>query len=118
MYMIGCVVMAVFGFIYFALLDTKVPGLIFLAVALSGLPVMTLYGPEAALIAEKLLAALALQRLLARLSAGLDHCRGSVAVHLDGVVRRLRFEFANCVLHPRLCRHRHRRDSAADGLHQ
>jgi MFS family permease len=52
MYMIGCVVMAVFGFIYFALLDTKVPGLIFLAVALSGLPVMTLYGPEAALIAE------------------------------------------------------------------
>jgi MFS family permease len=52
MYMIGCVVMAVFGFIYFALLDTKVPGLIFLAVALSGVPVMTLYGPEAALIAE------------------------------------------------------------------
>src|SRR5207248_2977539 len=42
MYIIGCVVMAVFGFIYFALLDTKVPGLIFLAVALSGLPVMTL----------------------------------------------------------------------------
>jgi MFS family permease len=52
MYIIGCVVMAVFGFVYFALLDTKVPGLIFLAVALSGVPVMTLYGPEAALIAE------------------------------------------------------------------
>jgi MFS family permease len=52
MYIVGCVVMAVFGFIYFALLDTKVPGLIFLAVALSGVPVMTLYGPEAALIAE------------------------------------------------------------------
>jgi MFS family permease len=28
------------------------PGLIFLGVILSGLPVMTLYGPEAALIAE------------------------------------------------------------------
>src|ERR1700719_4572108 len=52
MYIIGCVSMAIFGFIYFALLDTKVPGLIFLAVAVSGLPVMTLYGPEAALIAE------------------------------------------------------------------
>src|ERR1700722_6561496 len=52
MYIIGCVFMAIFGFIYFALLDTKVPGLIFLAVAVSGLPVMTLYGPEAALIAE------------------------------------------------------------------
>jgi hypothetical protein len=52
MYIIGCVFMAIFGFIYFALLDTKVPGLIFLAVAVSELPVMTLYGPEAALIAE------------------------------------------------------------------
>ena len=58
MYIIGCVVMAVFGFIYFVLLDTKVPGLIFLAVALSGLPVMTLYGPEAALIAESFTARL------------------------------------------------------------
>jgi MFS family permease len=52
MYMIGCVFVAVYGFIYFALLDTKIPGLIFLAVALSLLPVMTCYGPEAALIAE------------------------------------------------------------------
>src|SRR6202023_4163735 len=52
MYIIGCVFMAIFGFIYFALLDTKVPGLIFLAVAVSGVPVLTLYGPEAALIAE------------------------------------------------------------------
>jgi MFS family permease len=52
MFMIGCVFMGIFGFIYFALLNTKVPGLIFLAVVLSGLPVMTLYGPEAALIAE------------------------------------------------------------------
>src|ERR1700732_3696530 len=53
MYIMGCVFMAFFGFLYFALLDTKVPGLIFLAVAVSGLPVMTLYGPEAALIAER-----------------------------------------------------------------
>src|SRR5277367_5056205 len=52
MYMIGCVVMAVFGFIYFALLDTKVPVVIFVAIAVSGLPIMTMYGPEAALIAE------------------------------------------------------------------
>ncbi len=52
MYIIGCVFVAVFGFIYFALLDTKIPALIFLAVALSLLPIMTMYGPEAALIAE------------------------------------------------------------------
>jgi MFS family permease len=52
MYIIGCVFVAVYTFIYFALLDTKVPGLIFLAVSLSFIPVMTMYGPEAALIAE------------------------------------------------------------------
>ena len=52
MYIIGCVFVAVFGFIYFALLDTKIPALIFIAVALSLIPIMTMYGPEAALIAE------------------------------------------------------------------
>ncbi|MFZ3234766.1 MAG: MFS transporter, partial [Stellaceae bacterium] len=52
MYIIGCVFMGIFGFVYFALLDTKIPGLIFLAVAISLIPVMTMYGPEAALIAE------------------------------------------------------------------
>jgi MFS family permease len=52
MFMIGCVFMGVFGFVYFAMLDTGIPWVIFLAIALSLLPVMTQYGPEAALIAE------------------------------------------------------------------
>jgi len=52
MFMIGCVIMGAFGFIYFALLDTMEPVLIFIAVAISLVPVMNLYGPEAALIAE------------------------------------------------------------------
>jgi MFS family permease len=52
MYMIGAVASGVYGFIYFALLNTMVPSLIFVAVALSLLPIMTLYGPQAALIAE------------------------------------------------------------------
>jgi MFS family permease len=51
-YIGGCVFVAAFMFVYFALLDTKVPELIFLAVALSFIPVMTMYGPQAALIAE------------------------------------------------------------------
>jgi MFS family permease len=51
-YISGCVLVAAFTFVYFALLDTKVPELIFLAVALSFIPVMIMYGPEAALIAE------------------------------------------------------------------
>jgi MFS family permease len=51
-YIGGCIFVAVFTFGYFALLDTKVPELVFLAVALSFIPVMTMYGPQAALIAE------------------------------------------------------------------
>jgi MFS family permease len=52
MYIIGSIFSGVYGFVYFALLDTMSPILIFIAVALSLLPVMTLYGPQAALIAE------------------------------------------------------------------
>jgi MFS family permease len=52
MYMIGACFSGLFGFFYFWLLGTGSPGLIFLAIALSLLPIMTLYGPQAALIAE------------------------------------------------------------------
>jgi MFS family permease len=52
MYIIGSIFVGVFGFVYFALLDTKVPSLIFIAIALSLLPATTCYGPQAALIAE------------------------------------------------------------------
>jgi MFS family permease len=52
MYMIGSVFVGIYGFIYFALLDTRVPVLMFIAIALSLVPTVTCYGPEAALIAE------------------------------------------------------------------
>ncbi len=52
MYMIGCAFVGVFGFVYYAMLDTKVPALMFIAIALSLLPGATCYGPQAALIAE------------------------------------------------------------------
>jgi MFS family permease len=52
MFMIGCLFMGVFGFVYIAMLNTGIPWVIFLAIAISLLPVMTQYGPEAALIAE------------------------------------------------------------------
>src|SRR6516225_2199852 len=52
MYIIGCIFVAIFTFVYFAMLDTKIPWVMFTAVALSFIPVMTMYGPEAALIAE------------------------------------------------------------------
>jgi MFS family permease len=52
MYLIGAAAIAVFGFIYFALLDTAVPGWVFLAIVLSLIPHDMMYGPQAALIAE------------------------------------------------------------------
>jgi MFS family permease len=52
MYMIGAAVTGVFAFIYFALLDTAVPGWVFLAIVLSLIPHDLMYGPQAALIAE------------------------------------------------------------------
>jgi metabolite-proton symporter len=51
-YILGAVTTAVFGFVYFALLNTLVPGLVFLAIVLSLIPHDMMYGPQAALIAE------------------------------------------------------------------
>jgi MFS family permease len=52
MYLVGVVVMGIFGFIYFGLLDTARPLWIFVAVVLSLVPHDLMYGPQAALIAE------------------------------------------------------------------
>jgi MFS family permease len=52
MYIIGAATVGVFGFIYFAMMNTMVPGLIFLAIVLSFIPHDMMYGPQAALIAE------------------------------------------------------------------
>jgi metabolite-proton symporter len=50
---IGCVVMMVFPFLYFGMLDTRVLWIVFLAIVL-GLPSQDLqYGPQAAFIAER-----------------------------------------------------------------
>ncbi len=52
MYIIGALVMMAFAFPYYALLDTRIEGLVFLAILLS-LPVHDMqYGPQAAFIAE------------------------------------------------------------------
>ncbi|SDF37997.1 metabolite-proton symporter [Bradyrhizobium brasilense] len=52
MYMIGAAVTGVFGFIYFAMLNTGLETIIFLAIFLSLIPHDMQYGPQAALIAE------------------------------------------------------------------
>jgi MFS family permease len=52
MYLIGAVTTGVFAFIYFAMMNSMVPELIFLAIVLSFIPHDMMYGPQAALIAE------------------------------------------------------------------
>ena len=52
MYIIGAVATGIYGFIYFGMLNSMVPALIFLAIMLSWVPHDMMYGPQAALIAE------------------------------------------------------------------
>ncbi|TMH62009.1 MAG: MHS family MFS transporter [Betaproteobacteria bacterium] len=58
MYLLGAAVTGIFGFVYFALLDTLMPTWIFLAIVLSLVPHDMMYGPQAALIAESFTARL------------------------------------------------------------
>jgi metabolite-proton symporter len=51
-YMLGAALTGVYGFAYFALLDTKVAVLVAIAIVLSLVPHDMMYGPQAALIAE------------------------------------------------------------------
>jgi MFS family permease len=51
-YLIGSVATGIFGFIYFAMLNTMVPVLIFFGIILSFVPHDLMYGPQGALIAE------------------------------------------------------------------
>jgi MFS family permease len=53
MYLIGITTVGVFGFIYFAMMNTGLPALIVLAIILSFIPHDMMYGPQAALIAEQ-----------------------------------------------------------------
>jgi len=52
MYLIGSGLMGVFGFLYFALLNTREPVWVFAAIVLSLIPHAMQYGPQASLIAE------------------------------------------------------------------
>src|SRR5579862_2157354 len=51
-YMLGAALTGIYGFVYFGLLDTRVPSLVAVAIVVSLLPHDIMYGPQAALIAE------------------------------------------------------------------
>jgi metabolite-proton symporter len=52
MYLAGVIAIGLFGFLYFAMVDTAVPSAVFIAIVLSLIPHDMQYGPQAALIAE------------------------------------------------------------------
>ena len=52
MYLIGAAVTGVYGFVYFGMLGSGAPALVFFAIVLSLIPHDMMYGPQAALIAE------------------------------------------------------------------
>src|SRR6202045_351092 len=117
MYIIGSVLVGIFGFIYFGLLDTKVPSLMFIAIALSLLPMMTCYGPQAAMIAESFTPRLrysgsSLGYQLASIS------RRPLAIYRYRAICHLSIQLADRSLYPRLRDHRPHRDGVTHGLHQ
>jgi MFS family permease len=52
MYLIGAGVTGLFGFLYFAIMDTGIPSWVFIGIVVSIIPHDMQYGPQAALIAE------------------------------------------------------------------
>ncbi len=52
MYLIGVVLMGLYGFLFFGMVDTAIPSAVFIAIVLSLIPHDIQYGPQAALIAE------------------------------------------------------------------
>ena len=77
MYFIGALATAVYAAVYFPLLNTANPTIIFVAIVLSMVPHSMVDGPQAALIAERFTPRLRYSRRLARLPARLDRCRRS-----------------------------------------
>jgi MFS family permease len=52
MYLVGVVLMGLFGFVYFGMIGTLIPSAVFIAIVVSLIPHDVQYGPQAALIAE------------------------------------------------------------------
>jgi MFS family permease len=57
-YVIGAIVTGFYGLVYFHLLNTRIPALVFIGIVLSLVPHDIMYGPQAALIAESFTARL------------------------------------------------------------
>lgn len=118
MYLIGAVTTGVFAFIYFAMMNTMVPGLIFLAIVLSFIPHDMMYGPPSGTDCRMLHSTAALQRLFARVSPLLGHRRRPSAADRDGAVRGDQIGLCSRALYPVLRGGQRHRNVLLAGLHQ
>jgi MFS family permease len=116
MYIIGAVATGIFGFIYFAMLNTAVPALIFFGIVLSFIPHDLMYGPQAALIAECFTPRLRYSG--ASIGYQVHHLRRPGAVDRDRAAGGVRIRLRDCALHPVLRHREHRRDGNDAGLHR
>ena len=118
MYLIGAVGVGVFAFIYFAMMNTMVPALVFLAIVLSFIPHDMMYGPQAALIAECFTPRLRYSGSSLGYPPLVGHRRRAGAADRDGVVRGDRIGLCGRGLHPVLRHRQHQRHRLPAGLHQ
>ncbi len=118
MYLIGAAAMGVFGFVYFAMLDTMMPGWIFLAIVFVTGPARPDVRAAGGVDRRMLHWPAALQRRLARLSAGLGHRRRPGPADRDGIVRVLQIGLRDRGLYRGLRGHQPGLCGAGAGLHQ
>ena len=118
MYIIGAVATGIFGFIYFAMLNTTVPALIFLGIVLSFVPHDLMYGPQAALIAECFTPRLRYSGASIGYQLSSVISGGPAPFDRDGAARGVWIGLCDCRLYPVLRDRQHRFDRDAAGPHQ
>ena len=117
-YMFGAALTGVYGFVYFMLLDTRVPWLVVVAIVFSLVPHDIMYGPQAALIAESFTGRLrysgaSLGYQLSSLIAG-----GPAPLVAASLLRKYHSATANRGVYVRMRDHYASRDGVAQGSYQ
>ena len=118
MYLIGVVIMGLFGFLYFGMVDTATPAAVFIAIVLSLIPHDLQYGPQAALIAESFTPRLRYSGASLGYQLASHHRRRPGAAHRHRIVRRLPHGLCDRRLHRRPRRHQPRVGVDDAGLHR
>ena len=111
-YMAGAVLTGIYGFVYYRLLDTREPAIVFAAIALSLIPHDMLYGPQAALIAESFPARLRYSGASLGYQLSSNHCRRTCAVNRRVAARPVSVGHRHRRVYPRVLR----RDPDFDGV--